>query len=169
LPRYGNSASSRHSAPVCHSISFEKIHFCFLVIAFSISAIVAHRSAVIVSPVASLRNPIGLRDDRLSRYCSEHALSSSVRSRLPSGATGALLGESSRRGRSGGNYYGLEGLHRVIQERGRMWRRYLATNLQFAGLLLKAILLMPQRQIRQSGPRAVQRPVAPRRRDEVRF
>lgn len=36
--------------------------------------------------------------------------------------------------------YGLEWLYRVIQEPGRMWRRYLTTNLQFAGLLLKAIL-----------------------------
>ena len=42
--------------------------------------------------------------------------------------------------------YGLEWLYRVIQEPGRMWRRYLTTNLQFAGLLLKAILRMPRRQ-----------------------
>lgn len=42
--------------------------------------------------------------------------------------------------------YGLEWLYRVIQEPGRMWRRYLTTNLQFAGLLLKAILRTPRRQ-----------------------
>jgi N-acetylglucosaminyldiphosphoundecaprenol N-acetyl-beta-D-mannosaminyltransferase len=36
--------------------------------------------------------------------------------------------------------YGLEWLYRVIQEPRRMWRRYLTTNLQFAGLLLKTKL-----------------------------
>lgn len=35
---------------------------------------------------------------------------------------------------------GLEWLYRVIQEPGRMWRRYLTTNTQFAVLLLKAML-----------------------------
>lgn len=34
---------------------------------------------------------------------------------------------------------GLEWLYRVIQEPGRMWRRYLTTNSQFAWLLLKAL------------------------------
>lgn len=43
--------------------------------------------------------------------------------------------------------YGLEWLYRVIQEPSRMWRRYLTTNMQFAGLLLKAILRMPRRQV----------------------
>ncbi|WP_322054784.1 WecB/TagA/CpsF family glycosyltransferase [Paraburkholderia bannensis] len=43
--------------------------------------------------------------------------------------------------------YGLEWLYRVIQEPGRMWRRYLTTNLQFAGLLLKAILRTSRRQV----------------------
>jgi len=33
--------------------------------------------------------------------------------------------------------YGLEWLYRVIQEPGRMWRRYLTTNSKFAWLLLK--------------------------------
>lgn len=33
--------------------------------------------------------------------------------------------------------YGLEWLYRVIQEPGRMWKRYLTTNLKFAQLLLK--------------------------------
>ena len=33
--------------------------------------------------------------------------------------------------------YGLEWLYRVIQEPGRMWRRYLTTNLKFASLLIK--------------------------------
>jgi N-acetylglucosaminyldiphosphoundecaprenol N-acetyl-beta-D-mannosaminyltransferase len=42
--------------------------------------------------------------------------------------------------------HGLEWLYRVIQEPGRMWRRYLTTNLQFAGLLLKAMLRTPRRQ-----------------------
>ena len=32
--------------------------------------------------------------------------------------------------------YGLEWLYRVIQEPGRMWKRYLTTNLQFAWLLM---------------------------------
>lgn len=32
--------------------------------------------------------------------------------------------------------YGLEWLYRVIQEPGRMWKRYLTTNIQFAWLLL---------------------------------
>jgi N-acetylglucosaminyldiphosphoundecaprenol N-acetyl-beta-D-mannosaminyltransferase len=41
---------------------------------------------------------------------------------------------------------GLEWLYRVIQEPGRMWRRYLTTNLQFAGLVFKAILRTPPRQ-----------------------
>ncbi|WP_321943457.1 WecB/TagA/CpsF family glycosyltransferase [Paraburkholderia tropica] len=36
--------------------------------------------------------------------------------------------------------YGLEWLYRVIQEPRRMWRRYLTTNMQFAGILLKAML-----------------------------
>jgi len=31
--------------------------------------------------------------------------------------------------------YGLEWLYRVIQEPGRMWKRYLTTNLKFASLL----------------------------------
>ncbi len=34
--------------------------------------------------------------------------------------------------------YGLEWLYRVIQEPGRMWKRYLVTNTQFAWMLLKA-------------------------------
>ncbi|MNT80546.1 putative N-acetylmannosaminyltransferase [compost metagenome] len=33
--------------------------------------------------------------------------------------------------------HGLEWLYRVIQEPGRMWKRYLTTNSQFAWLLLK--------------------------------
>ena len=33
--------------------------------------------------------------------------------------------------------YGLEWLYRVIQEPGRMWKRYLVTNSKFAGLLIK--------------------------------
>lgn len=33
--------------------------------------------------------------------------------------------------------YGLEWLYRVIQEPGRMWKRYLTTNTQFAWLLIK--------------------------------
>lgn len=33
--------------------------------------------------------------------------------------------------------YGLEWLYRVIQEPGRMWKRYLYTNSKFAGLLIK--------------------------------
>lgn len=36
--------------------------------------------------------------------------------------------------------YGLEWLYRVIQEPGRMWKRYLVTNSKFAWLLLKAKL-----------------------------
>lgn len=36
--------------------------------------------------------------------------------------------------------YGLEWLYRVIQEPGRMWKRYLTTNLKFASLLVKAKL-----------------------------
>lgn len=32
--------------------------------------------------------------------------------------------------------HGLEWLYRVIQEPGRMWKRYLTTNLQFAWLLM---------------------------------
>jgi N-acetylglucosaminyldiphosphoundecaprenol N-acetyl-beta-D-mannosaminyltransferase len=35
---------------------------------------------------------------------------------------------------------GFEWLYRVIQEPGRMWRRYLTTNLKFAGLLFKTML-----------------------------
>lgn len=34
--------------------------------------------------------------------------------------------------------YGLEWLYRVIQEPGRMWKRYLVTNSKFAWMLLKA-------------------------------
>ena len=34
--------------------------------------------------------------------------------------------------------YGLEWLYRVIQEPGRMWKRYLTTNSQFAWLLVRA-------------------------------
>lgn len=34
--------------------------------------------------------------------------------------------------------YGLEWLYRVIQEPGRMWKRYLTTNSKFAWLLIKA-------------------------------
>ena len=33
--------------------------------------------------------------------------------------------------------YGLEWLYRVIQEPGRMWKRYLTTNVKFAWLLIK--------------------------------
>ncbi|WP_322105696.1 WecB/TagA/CpsF family glycosyltransferase [Paraburkholderia sp. J41] len=44
--------------------------------------------------------------------------------------------------------YGLEWFYRVIQEPGRMWRRYLTTNLQFAGLLLKTILRTSRSQAR---------------------
>lgn len=33
--------------------------------------------------------------------------------------------------------YGLEWLYRIIQEPGRMWKRYLVTNSKFAGLLVK--------------------------------
>lgn len=33
--------------------------------------------------------------------------------------------------------YGLEWLYRIIQEPGRMWKRYLVTNSKFAGLLIK--------------------------------
>jgi len=36
--------------------------------------------------------------------------------------------------------YGLEWFYRIIQEPGRMWKRYLITNSQFAWLLLKAKL-----------------------------
>ncbi|MEM5327440.1 WecB/TagA/CpsF family glycosyltransferase [Paraburkholderia sp. JHI2823] len=43
---------------------------------------------------------------------------------------------------------GLEWLYRVIQEPGRMWRRYLTTNLQFAGLVFKAVLRTPPSQTR---------------------
>jgi N-acetylglucosaminyldiphosphoundecaprenol N-acetyl-beta-D-mannosaminyltransferase len=32
---------------------------------------------------------------------------------------------------------GLEWFYRVLQEPGRMWKRYLTTNSQFAWLLLK--------------------------------
>lgn len=42
--------------------------------------------------------------------------------------------------------YGLEWLYRVFQEPGRMWHRYLTTNLRFTGLLLKAILRGSRRQ-----------------------
>jgi len=41
---------------------------------------------------------------------------------------------------------GLEWLYRVIQEPGRMWRRYLTTNTQFAVLLLKAMLRVSRKQ-----------------------
>ncbi|MES9858155.1 MAG: WecB/TagA/CpsF family glycosyltransferase [Sedimenticola sp.] len=34
--------------------------------------------------------------------------------------------------------YGLEWLYRIIQEPGRMWKRYLVTNSRFAWLLIKA-------------------------------
>lgn len=33
--------------------------------------------------------------------------------------------------------YGLEWLYRVIQEPGRMWKRYLVTNVRFGGLLVR--------------------------------
>ncbi|MNR42249.1 UDP-N-acetyl-D-mannosaminuronic acid transferase [compost metagenome] len=36
--------------------------------------------------------------------------------------------------------WGLEWLYRVIQEPGRMWKRYLTTNSQFLWLLIKAKL-----------------------------
>jgi N-acetylglucosaminyldiphosphoundecaprenol N-acetyl-beta-D-mannosaminyltransferase len=42
---------------------------------------------------------------------------------------------------------GLEWLYRVIQEPGRMWRRYLTTNAKFAALLLKAMLRIPRKQV----------------------
>jgi N-acetylglucosaminyldiphosphoundecaprenol N-acetyl-beta-D-mannosaminyltransferase len=35
---------------------------------------------------------------------------------------------------------GLEWLHRTLQEPRRMWRRYLATNIAFAGLLASAVV-----------------------------
>jgi N-acetylglucosaminyldiphosphoundecaprenol N-acetyl-beta-D-mannosaminyltransferase len=35
---------------------------------------------------------------------------------------------------------GLEWLYRVKQEPGRLWKRYLFTNLSFIGMLLKAML-----------------------------
>lgn len=41
--------------------------------------------------------------------------------------------------------YGLEWLYRVIQEPGRMWKRYLTTNLKFASLLVKAKLKQLQK------------------------
>ncbi len=43
---------------------------------------------------------------------------------------------------------GMEWLYRVIQEPGRMWKRYFNTNLAFAGLLLKA---MVSRKFRETG------------------
>ena len=33
--------------------------------------------------------------------------------------------------------YGLEWLYRVMQEPGRMWKRYLVTNAKFGGLLVR--------------------------------
>jgi N-acetylglucosaminyldiphosphoundecaprenol N-acetyl-beta-D-mannosaminyltransferase len=42
---------------------------------------------------------------------------------------------------------GLEWLYRVIQEPGRMWRRYLTTNAKFAALLLMAMLRIPRKQV----------------------
>lgn len=40
---------------------------------------------------------------------------------------------------------GLEWFYRVLQEPGRMWKRYFTTNLAFAGMLLKARLFGRQR------------------------
>ncbi|MFO0837892.1 MAG: WecB/TagA/CpsF family glycosyltransferase [Phycisphaerae bacterium] len=38
---------------------------------------------------------------------------------------------------------GMEWLYRLLQEPGRLWKRYLITNTVFAGLLLRAMILRP--------------------------
>jgi N-acetylglucosaminyldiphosphoundecaprenol N-acetyl-beta-D-mannosaminyltransferase len=40
---------------------------------------------------------------------------------------------------------GLEWVYRLIQEPGRLWRRYLVTGLQFGALSLRALVLPPYR------------------------
>jgi N-acetylglucosaminyldiphosphoundecaprenol N-acetyl-beta-D-mannosaminyltransferase len=40
---------------------------------------------------------------------------------------------------------GLEWLYRLVQEPRRMWRRYLVTNVRFAGLLLAALIALARR------------------------
>lgn len=70
------------------------------------------------------------------------------------GAFDVLAGKV-RRAPQGWQRLGLEWLYRVLQEPGRLWRRYLVTNTLFAGLLL-AELLRPGR-----GARSVQRESCP--------
>jgi N-acetylglucosaminyldiphosphoundecaprenol N-acetyl-beta-D-mannosaminyltransferase len=40
--------------------------------------------------------------------------------------------------------YGMEWLYRVVQEPGRLWKRYLVTNTLFLGMLVKE-LFMPSK------------------------
>lgn len=47
---------------------------------------------------------------------------------------------------------GLEWLYRLLQEPGRMWRRYLVGNLRFAGLVVRAALRPPRHSPGDSGP-----------------
>ena len=53
------------------------------------------------------------------------------------GGTFEILGPQGSRAPRWMQKGGLEWLYRVIQEPGRMWKRYLSTNSKFAWLLLK--------------------------------
>jgi N-acetylglucosaminyldiphosphoundecaprenol N-acetyl-beta-D-mannosaminyltransferase len=53
------------------------------------------------------------------------------------GGTFDIVAGSTRRAPKWMQNYGLEWLYRTIQEPGRMWKRYLTTNVGFAGLLLR--------------------------------
>jgi N-acetylglucosaminyldiphosphoundecaprenol N-acetyl-beta-D-mannosaminyltransferase len=43
---------------------------------------------------------------------------------------------------------GFEWLYRIVQEPRRMWWRYLSTNLLYAGILIRALIRMPESSMR---------------------
>jgi N-acetylglucosaminyldiphosphoundecaprenol N-acetyl-beta-D-mannosaminyltransferase len=83
---------------------------------------------------------IGMPTPRKERFLHQHRDSLGVPFIMGVGGSFDVLAGLVARAPAAMQRLGLEWLHRTLQEPRRMWRRYLATNIAFAGLLASAVV-----------------------------
>jgi N-acetylglucosaminyldiphosphoundecaprenol N-acetyl-beta-D-mannosaminyltransferase len=83
---------------------------------------------------------IGMPTPRKERFLHQHRDSVGVPFIMGVGGSFDVLAGVVARAPVAMQRIGLEWLHRTLQEPRRMWRRYLATNVAFAGLLASAVV-----------------------------
>jgi N-acetylglucosaminyldiphosphoundecaprenol N-acetyl-beta-D-mannosaminyltransferase len=83
---------------------------------------------------------IGMPTPRKERFLHQHRERLGVPFIMGVGGSFDVLAGVVARAPASMQRLGLEWLHRTLQEPGRMWRRYLETNLAFAGLLASAMI-----------------------------